>query len=98
MAWELGRCSPGLLPSAGWRQCGLAGVVTGLIITFSEFPVPLILLRQHVKQRPGLQLGYVAQLPGLAEIFFRIFAYKDKIVREESAASACPPSVMLQVR
>ena len=53
-------------------------LVTGLIITFSEFPVPLILLRQHVKQRPGLQLGYVAQLPGLAEIFFRIFTYKDK--------------------
>ena len=57
---------------------GVGWLVTRLIITFSEFPVPLILLRQHVKQRPGLQLGYVAQLPGLAEIFFRIFTYKDK--------------------
>ena len=66
MAWELGRCSPNLLPQVGWRHCGL----TGLIITFSELPVPLVLLCQHVKQGPGLQLSYVAQLPGLAEIFF----------------------------
>ena len=44
--------------------------------TSGDLSVPLVLLREHVVERPGLQLGDVAQLARLAEILLGIFAWK----------------------
>ena len=44
--------------------------------TSGDLSVPLVLLREHVVERPGLQLRDVAQLARLPEILLGIFAWK----------------------
>ena len=46
------------------------------VSTSGDLSVPLVLLREHVVERPGLQLGDVAQLARLAEILLGIFSWK----------------------
>ena len=46
------------------------------VSTSGDLSVPLVLLREHVVERPGLQLGDVAQLARLPEILLGIFAWK----------------------
>lgn len=58
------------------EKAGGAGVRTGLWrhFTFGLALVPLVLLSEHVIQRPRLQLGDVPQLARLPEVFLGVLA------------------------
>jgi hypothetical protein len=63
----------------GTSQSEKAGEVgrqgRGGLLTLGALRLPFVLLRQHVVQRPWLQLGDVPQLPGLAEVLLGVLAW-----------------------